>query len=76
MEIILIPFLVLLLIVLLLVLPSTATRQRAIEHEQALADMQAVSDATKQRISDLHRAYRTDLARAAKTRSAARRRMR
>lgn len=75
MEIILIPFLVLLLIVLLFVLP-TATRQGAIEHEQALADMQAVSDATKQRISDLHRAYRTDLARAAKTRSAARRRMR
>ena len=63
-------FLALLAIIAILVLPGSEVRQATTAHEQRLDEMQAVSDEAKQHISDLHRAYRADLTRAARERTA------
>lgn len=76
MESILVAFLALVLIILILLIPAAAARQATIEHEQTLADMQDASNEAKQRITDLHRAYRAELARAAKAHGAQQRRTR
>ena len=73
MEIILVAFLALVVIILILLIPAAASRQATIEHEQTLAAMQDASDEAKQRITDLHRAYRAELARVARDRPAQRR---
>jgi hypothetical protein len=76
MESIVVAFLVLVLIILVLLIPGTAARQATIEHEQTLAAMQDASDEAKARITQLHRAYRRELARAARNRAAQQRRTR
>lgn len=70
MELVLISFLVLLLIVLIFLLPNAGARQARSEQEQTMADMQALSDEARQGIRLLHRAYRTELTRAARAHAA------
>ncbi len=74
MELFLIAVGVLLVIIVILLMPGAAARQARIEHERTLDAMQETSDEAKQRITDLHRAYRAELARAAKRQQAPRRR--
>lgn len=76
MEIILIALLTLALIILILLVPTTARRQATIEHEQTLAAMQDATDEAKQRMTDFHRAYRAELGRVARDRAAQQRRTR
>jgi hypothetical protein len=76
MEIFLVPFIVLVLIIVILVVPGAAARQATIEHERTLTAMQDVSDEAKARMTDLHRAYRAELSQAARAHGAHQRRMR
>jgi hypothetical protein len=73
MEAFAVAFVTLLLIVLVLLLPSAITRRAAIKHGQSLAAMEEISDEAKERITQLHQAYRAELTRAAKAQAAKRR---
>lgn len=76
MEIILISLLALALVMLILLIPTTARRQATIEHEQTLAAMLDASNEAKQQIRDLHQTYRAELTRVARERATSPRRTR
>lgn len=69
MDAIVVAFVALLLIILVLLMPSGVMKHDAAQHEQTIADMQQVSDAAKAQITQIHRAYRVELARATKARA-------